>query len=118
MPLTPQEQQALDELEMQLTQSDPKLVDSFRGVPTVLVDRKRLFFSLLGVLLGVAILVIGIAIAPSLKAGGLLLVLLLGVTGFAVMLAAVLSAMRSWTQVTGEDVAGPKKSAAGRKDKL
>ncbi|MGA4669694.1 DUF3040 domain-containing protein [Propionibacteriaceae bacterium Y1923] len=60
MALSEEEQRRLEQLEALLTEDDPKLANTLRGTSRpVTVDGKRLAISIVGFVLGIALLVVG-----------------------------------------------------------
>jgi hypothetical protein len=96
MPLSEHEQRLLEQMERQLYADDPKLASTLRGSGRSLRSRHRLLLGGLGVVVGLAVLVAGVASQfwP------------LGVAGFLVMLAG------GWWASTGWQVGSRGASAA------
>jgi hypothetical protein len=86
MPLSEHEQRLLEQMERQLYADDPKLASTLRGTGRNLRSRQRLILGALGVIVGLATLVAGVAaqLWP------------LGVLGFLIMLAAGWWASSGW----------------------
>lgn len=86
MPLSEHEQRLLDQMERQLYADDPKLASTLRGSASGARDRRRLILGIIAVLIGMGLLVGGVA-APFWP---------LGVLGFVVMLAGGWYASSGW----------------------
>lgn len=107
MPLSEHEQRLLDQMERQLYADDPKLASTLRGAKSGGHDRTRLFLGAGAVLLGMGLLVGGVA-APFWP---------LGVLGFIVMLGGGWLVSTGWqpgtvSRATGETNPSPQKSKA------
>jgi len=85
MPLSEHEQRLLEQMERQLYADDPKLASTLRGSGRSLRSRHRLLLGVLGVVVGMALLVAGVASAWP-----------LGVAGFLVMLGGGWLASTGW----------------------
>lgn len=105
MPLSEQEQRLLDQIERALYAEDPKFASSVRASDLRSHLRKRVRRSTGLFLLGVVLLLAGVASK----------VWLVGVLGFVVMLAAALWGLTSWKRVAGRrEPARPVGGAASR----
>jgi len=100
MPLSEHEQRLLDQMERQLYADDPKLASALRGASRSGHDRLRLVLGGLAVLIGMALLVGGVA-KPFWP---------LGVLGFVVMLGGGWLASTGWQpKAADRGVDGPAK---------
>ncbi|HVQ89035.1 MAG TPA: DUF3040 domain-containing protein [Actinomycetes bacterium] len=86
MPLSEHEQRLLDQMERQLYADDPKLASTLRGSAAGLHDRRRLLVGSIAVVVGMSLLIGGVA-APFWP---------LGVAGFLVMLGGGWLASTGW----------------------
>lgn len=86
MPLSDHEQRLLEQMERALYAEDPKFADALRKTNRPSVDRKWVVLGALGVLAGLGILVLGVAI-PFIP---------LGVLGFLVMFAGAFGTYRAF----------------------
>jgi hypothetical protein len=86
MPLSEHEQRLLEQMERQLYADDPKLASTLRGTGRSLRTRHQLIFGIIGIGIGLALLVAGVAsqLWP------------LGVAGFLVMLGGGWWASTGW----------------------
>lgn len=100
MPLSDHEQRLLEQMERALYQEDPKFASSLRNVRGGSVDRKRIAFGVLGVVVGLVVVVVGVAISLP----------VVGVLGFVLMLA---GAFWAWTGTRGEDLPDIAEPGAG-----
>ena len=82
MPLSDREQQLLEQMERALVEEDPKFATSMRGGPGQARNRRRLAIGVGGVLVGLAVILLGVTIAQ----------VPVGAIGFAIMVAAVVYA--------------------------
>ena len=89
MPLSDHEQRLLEQMERALYQEDPKFASSLRSGRSGSVNRSRIVIGSLGVILGLVIVVIGVA--TSLPP--------VGVLGFVLMLA---GAFWAWNGTRGD----------------
>ncbi|MFL6099647.1 MAG: DUF3040 domain-containing protein [Actinomycetales bacterium] len=87
VPLSEHEQRLLEQMEQQLSVEDPKFANAMRGSTTKAKARRRMVLGALGVLVGLGLVVLGVARGGA--AG-----LALGIAGFAVMVAG------AWLAVT------------------
>lgn len=87
MPLSEHEQRLLEQMEQQLSVEDPKFANAMRGSAARVKARRRMVLGAFGVLAGLGLVVLGVA-----RGGAEGLVL--GITGFAVMVAG------AWLAVT------------------
>ena len=78
MPLSEHEQRLLEQMERALYADDPKLASTLRGAQVRGYDRRRVIGGAIGLLLGVGLLLAGVALPLP----------LLGIGGFLVMLGA------------------------------
>jgi hypothetical protein len=87
VPLSEHEQRLLEQMEQQLSVEDPKFASAMRGSAARVKARRRMFLGALGVLVGLGLVVLGVARggAPGLA---------LGIAGFALMVAG------AWLAVT------------------
>jgi len=76
MPLSEHEQRLLEQMERQLYADDPKLASTLRGGATGAHNRRKLVGGVVGILVGLGLLLAGVAL-PA---------MILGVVGFLVML--------------------------------
>lgn len=86
MPLSEHEQRLLEQMERQLYADDPKLASTLRGTGRSLRSRHQVIYGVIGILLGLGLLVGGVA-AQAWP---------LGVAGFLVMLAGGWWASSGW----------------------
>ena len=107
MPLSEHEQRLLDQMERQLYADDPKLASTLRGAAAGLHDRRRLLLGAAAVVLGMALLIGGVA-APFWP---------LGVVGFLVMLAGGWLASTGWQLRSTASTAGKPTGATPSKAK-
>lgn len=77
MPLSDHEQRLLEQMERALYQEDPKFASSLRSGGSGSLDRKRIAVGSLGVVVGLVVVVTGVAISQP----------AIGVLGFAMMVA-------------------------------
>ena len=98
MALSEYEQKMLEQLEAQLNDEDPKLVETFR--PTRQMSLKHLVLGLFILVAGIGVLVGGVATGWT----------WLGVIGFAIMLAGTLYVMAGNTKGTERVVPAPQSS--------
>lgn len=83
MPLSDREQQLLEQMERALIEEDPRFATSMRGGPRQARTRRRLAIGIGGVLVGLAVILLGVT-QNLIIVGGL---------GFALMVGAVIYAM-------------------------
>lgn len=86
MPLSEHEQRLLEQMERQLYADDPKLASTLRGSRRSLGHRHQVIVGVLGILVGLGLLVAGVASQ----------LWILGVAGFLVMLAGGWWASSGW----------------------
>lgn len=100
MPLSDHEQKMLEELERQLFADDPRLARTFENATRPRRDRRRVGLGVLGVVLGLGLLVLSVAL-PAVW---------LGVLAFALMVAAGIWAVTAPAQATdgARPAAGPR----------
>ena len=77
MPLSEHEQQMLEQMEQALASEDPRFAHQMCGGTTLAVRRRRLVLGILGVVIGLALVVVGVNTT-----------MWVGAVGFAVMVAA------------------------------
>ena len=87
MPLSEHEQRLLEQMEQQLSVEDPKFANAMRGSAARAKARRRMVLGALGVLIGLGLVLLGVARGGA--AG-----LTLGIAGFALMVAG------AWLAVT------------------
>ena len=85
MPLSEHEQRLLEQMERALYAEDPKLASTLRGADVGTHQRRRLILGALGVVAGLALLLVGVSAGWP-----------LGVVGFLVMLASAWWMLTSW----------------------
>lgn len=95
MPLSDEEQRMLDEMERQLFAEDPHLARRIRVSESSPRDRRRIVLGLLGVLLGLGLLVLAVAL-PAIW---------LGVLAFVLMLVSALAAIGPRSTANGGGLA-------------
>lgn len=83
MPLSDREQQLLKQMERALFEEDPRFASSMAGGPRTARNRRRLIIGVGGVLVGLAVVLLGVTIQQ----------VLVGALGFAIMVAAVVYAV-------------------------
>ena len=112
MPLSEHEQRLLEQMERQLYADDPKLASTLRGSRRFMRPRHQVVFGVIGVVLGLGLLVAGVASE----------LLPLGVAGFLVMLGCGWWASSGWhsgsaTAARGSSAGGegPKQGGAQRR---
>ena len=106
MPLSEHEQRLLEQMERALYAEDPKFASALRGHDLRGRYRRRALLGVLGVLVGLALLPVGIAGKA----------VLLSVIGFLVMLGSAIFAVSSWRRAPadGEATAAPPNVTGGR----
>ncbi|MGP9694972.1 DUF3040 domain-containing protein [Brachybacterium sp. AOP25-B2-12] len=103
MPLSDHEQKMLDEMERQLFADDPKLARAFHASPQQRRSRRRIILGLLGVGIGLALLVLAVAL-PAIW---------LGVLAFLIMVAGGIAAVTAPSRTTeGEPAEADGRSTA------
>lgn len=85
MPLSEHEQRLLEQMERALYAEDPKLASTLRGADVSTHQRRRLVLGAIGVVAGLALLLVGVSAEWP-----------LGVAGFLVMLASAWWMLSSW----------------------
>ena len=102
MPLSEHEQRLLEQMERALYAEDPKLASVLRGHDVRGRYRRRAILGIFGVVVGLALLPVGIAgkIVP------------LSVVGFLVMLGSAFFAVSSWRRAPAADENAPERGAA------
>ncbi len=103
MPLSDHEQRLLEQMERALYAEDPKFADSLRKTRRASLDRKRLALGVAGVVLGLAILVGGVATSIP----------LVGVLGFLVTVAGAVVSYNAVTAQAPADEATAQAAASG-----
>jgi hypothetical protein len=91
VPLSEHEQRLLEQMEQQLSVEDPKFASAMRGSAARVKARRRMILGALGVLLGLGLVLLGVAQG----------VVLIGIAGFAVMVAG------AWLAITPAKQKGP-----------
>ncbi len=91
MPLSEHEQRLLEQMEQQLSVEDPKFASAMRGSVARAKARRRIILGALGVLVGLALVLLGVAQG----------IIVVGIVGFAVMVAG------AWLAITPERRKGP-----------
>ena len=86
MPLSEHEQRMLDQMERALYAEDPRFASALRGSQLRARYRRRAFLGILGILVGLALLPLGIGNKVP----------LLSVFGFLIMLASAIWATSNW----------------------
>lgn len=104
MPLSDREQQLLEQMERALVEEDPKFATSMRGGPGHARNRRRLVIGIAGVVVGLAVILLGVTIQQ----------VLVGAAGFAVMVGAVVYAATD-KKPTLQVVSGTGQSAKAQK---
>lgn len=92
MPLSEHEQRLLEQMERALYAEDPKLATTLQGTDLRRHYRRRVGLAVVGLIAGMALLVVGVV--SKLTA--------VSVLGFVVMLGAALVAANSWRRIPGE----------------
>ena len=92
MPLSPDEQRILDEIEQRLAEEDPRLVEAVSRTSLYTHLARRIKWSLLAFLVGFVMLMVFLMVVPDM--------LWVAATGFGVMLAAALLIYRYLKQLT------------------
>ncbi len=100
MPLSEEEQKLLAQLEESLAAEDPKLAHALRGTTPRVLQRRKVVLAVIGLVIGVALLVIGMQTYPAIS-----------VAGFLFMLVAAMIGVGAWQQV---EATGPKKKPSPR----
>ena len=120
MPLSEHEQRLLDQIERALYQEDPKFASTVKSTDLRTHMRRRLRRAAFVLVLGFAILLTGLIAFSGLTST------IVGVTGFVVMVGALLLAMTSWKRLQpgspdlhvvggSEQPSGPRASGRGGK---
>jgi Protein of unknown function (DUF3040) len=105
VPLSEHEQRLLEQIEQALYAEDPKFASIYHGNDVRSHYRRRVVRSVVGLVVGIALLLAGVVI-PLIP---------LGVAGFIVMLAAVSFGVASWQRMTGHRVATPRERSTSRR---
>ncbi|MEI2717145.1 MAG: DUF3040 domain-containing protein [Candidatus Nanopelagicales bacterium] len=116
MPLSDHEQRLLEQMERALYAEDPKFADSLRKTRRAAIDRRRLLLGVIGAVVGLAVIVVGVA--TSLPAVGLL--------GFLGTVAGAFVAYNAYTAKAETDTStagapapqAPKAASSGFMDRL
>ena len=109
MPLSEHEQRLLEQMERALYAEDPKLASTLRGGDVSGHRRRRMILGSLGLVVGLALLIVGVSVRWP-----------LGVLGFLVMLASawwLLSSWRGGTTPGASAAAGPTKGRGPKQSK-
>ncbi len=93
MPLSDHEQRLLEQIERALYAEDPKFASSVRATDLRTHYRRRLVRSVIGFVIGLAILVAGLVTQ--------VFYLAVGIAGFLVMFVSALFAVSSWRRLAG-----------------
>ena len=101
MALSEEEQRLLAQLEASLAAEDPKLAQTLRGHGPRQVPGKPLIIAVLGVIAGLALLIVGMQTHPLVSVGG-----------FVVMLAACVYGVAAWQRRDATPVERPKQRPA------
>ena len=91
VPLSEHEQRLLEQMEQQLSVEDPKFASAMRGSAARVKARRRMILGAFGVLVGLGLVLLGVAQG----------IVLIGIAGFAVMVAG------AWLAVTPARQKGP-----------
>jgi hypothetical protein len=91
VPLSEHEQRLLEQMEQQLSVEDPKFASAMRGSAARVKARRRMILGALGVLLGLGLVLLGVAQG----------IVLIGIAGFALMVAG------AWLAITPAKAKGP-----------
>jgi len=91
VPLSEHEQRLLEQMEQQLSVEDPKFASAMRGSAARVKARRRMILGALGVLVGLGLVLLGVAQG----------IVVIGIAGFAVMVAG------AWLAVTPAKHKGP-----------
>jgi Protein of unknown function (DUF3040) len=91
VPLSEHEQRLLEQMEQQLSVEDPKFASAMRGSVARAKARRRIILGALGVLVGLGLVLLGVAQG----------IVLVGIAGFALMVAG------AWLAITPERRKGP-----------
>jgi hypothetical protein len=91
VPLSEHEQRLLEQMEQQLSVEDPKFASAMRGSVARAKARRRIILGALGVLVGLGLVLLGVAQG----------IVLVGIAGFALMVAG------AWLAITPERHKGP-----------
>lgn len=96
MPLSDHEQRLLEQMERALYAEDPKFADALRKSRSATMDRKGVAIGAAGILVGLALLVAGVATQ----------IVVLGILGFIGMLGGAFLSYRAVTKTVEEGEAG------------
>lgn len=96
MPLSDHEQRLLEQMERALYAEDPKFADALRKSRSATMDRKGVALGAVGILVGLALLVSGVATQ----------IVVLGILGFIGMLGGAFLSYRAVTKTAEEGEAG------------
>lgn len=97
MALSAEEQRLLEQMEAALSEEDPKLASTMRGVPSLVVEKRRAAIGVLGLVIGLALLILGMSTTW-----------IVSVVGFVIMLAGTMYALRSIKAVESDKTQQPK----------
>lgn len=97
MPLSDHEQRLLEQMERALYQEDPKFASSLRHGRSGGIDRKRIFLGCAGAVVGLVVVVVGVATSLP----------IIGVLGFAAMVAGAFLAFSGMQREGGAQSADP-----------
>jgi hypothetical protein len=93
VPLSDHEQRLLEQMERALYAEDPKFASALQGHDLRRRHRRRVIQAAIGVVIGIALLLVGVIVQ----------VVALGVLGAVVMILAALLAVHSWRQMPAAD---------------
>ena len=94
MPLSEEEQRLLEQMEEALAAEDPKFVSALRGAASRQHHKRVMFVSIVGFVVGVAILM----------TGAVQMITLVAVGGFLVMLGSAYAALTHWRKMAEPDL--------------
>lgn len=103
MPLSDNEQRLLQQMEQALYAEDPKFAEGLRKPRAAQMDRGRFVMGIGSVLIGLMILVAGVATAWA----------IVGVLGFLAMIAGSFVAYRAWNGKMDQEAPKPSKAGSG-----
>ena len=110
MPLSPDEQRILDEIEQRLAEEDPRLVEAVSRTSLYTHLARRIKWSLLAFLVGFLMLMVFLMVLPDR--------LWVAATGFGVMLAAALLIYRYLKQLTLDQMRAMQQQSGRFSDRL
>jgi len=96
VPLSDHEQRLLEQMERALYAEDPKFASALQGHDLRRMHRRRVIQAAIGVVIGIALLLVGVIVQ----------IVALGVLGAVVMILAALLAVHSWRQMPAADSTG------------